>query len=285
MREPPTRLCVLADSYLTGYQVRSLEHAVRNTGVDIEMVVVNEPEDPDYAPEAEAAGVNDGLGLHTARLFFDVLARERAWTFVIVEKKIAEELTGRLKPSRRVHVDDVAVFDDATMVRVTPLSDGSWNRLPPVVAERVGESADVAVRYGFGLLEGEVLDAPEYGVLSFHPADIRQYRGLGPPQAYLDGRERMGVTLQRLTDEIDAGEIVAFDEIDVDEGATLWELYDRLNDLQTTLLSVGIENLRDASVETTVPASLGPYYSTKNRREASFAGQVLLENVRRYLRG
>lgn len=281
----PHSLCVLTDSYLKGYQVRSLELAVEKTGVDIPLVIVNDDEDPDYDPEAEAKTVNEGFSLDAARLFFDVLKRERAWTFVIAEKKLAEEFGSRIEPSRRVHVDDVSAFADADVRRVSPQSDGNWNELPPAVAEEVGESCDVAVRYGFGLLKGDVLHAPEYGVLSFHPADIRQYRGMGPPQAYLDGRKQMGVTLQRLNEEIDAGEIIAYNEIEVDDHATLWEIYDDLHDLQARLLAEGIENLRNPSVEPTIPDSLGPYYSTKMRGNPSFAGRILLKNLRGYVRG
>lgn len=279
----PDTLCVLADTYLTGYQVRSLETAVERAGVEIPLVIVNDAEDPEYDPEAEANSVNEGLGIDAVRLFFDVLWRERAWTFVIAEKKLAEELGSRVEPSSRVHVDDVSAFDDADVRRVDPVSDGNWNELPPAVAADVGAAADVVVRYGFGLLKGEVLHAPEYGVLSFHPADIRRYRGLGPPKAYLDGRERMGVTLQRLNEDIDGGEVIAYDEIDVGEGATLWEIYDELHDLQTELLARGIENLRDPSVEPTIPESLGEYNSTNLRREPSFAGRILLRNVRGHL--
>jgi hypothetical protein len=39
----------------------------------------------------------------------------------------------------------------------------------------------------------------------FPSPDIKQYRGLGPPQVYLDGRKTIGMTLQRLTEEIDGG--------------------------------------------------------------------------------
>lgn len=277
---PPNNLCVLADPYLKGYQVRSLEIAAERAGVEIPLVLVNDDEDPDYDREAEAKTVNEGLGLDAVRLFFDVLERERAWTFVIAEKKLAEEFGTRVEPSRRIHVDDIALFDDADVRRVSPVKDGNWNELPPDAVEAVGESCDVVMRYGFGLLKGDVLHTPEYGVLSFHPADIRQYRGMGPPQAYLDGRDRMGVTLQRLTEDIDAGEIIAYAETDVDDRATLWEIYDELHNLQANTLAKGIENLRDPSVEATIPDSLGPYYSTTLRRKPSFAGRVLLKNLR-----
>jgi len=47
--------------------------------------------------------------------------------------------------------------------------DGGWAELPPDAVETARESCDVAIRDGFELLKGDVLEAPEYGVLSFIP--------------------------------------------------------------------------------------------------------------------
>lgn len=284
MTEPPTRMCVLAEPYLRETEVRSLEYVVEHAGVEIPHVVVNEPEDPEYDPEAEAEAINEGFGLNIVRLFFDVLQRERAWTFVIAEKKLAELLGSEAAVDRRIPVEDVPCLSDSEFHHVTPRMDGNWAELPPAVVDLVDDSCDVIIRYGFGLIRGDILHATEYGVLSFHPADIRQYRGLGPPVAFLDGRDTMGVTLQRLSEEIDGGEIVAYDEIDVSHCATLWEVYDELEDLQVELLAAGIETLRKTPEDVFVPDSLGPYYSTTSRRSISFAGRTLAKNTAGRLR-
>ncbi|QLD87208.1 methionyl-tRNA formyltransferase [Natronomonas halophila] len=279
MTDSFSRMGVLTDPYLTETQVRSLSHAVSEADVEIPLVVVNATDEPDYDPDLEAEAVNGGLGLGTARLFLDVLRRERAWGLVIAEKKLGELAGSDAAASRQIPVEDVECLSEAEFRYVAPHMDGNWSELPSETVEEVRESCDVVVRYGFGLLKGEVLDAPEYGVLSFHPADIRQYRGLGPPQAYLDGRQKMGVTLQRITEDIDGGELVAYAETDVSDCATLWEIYDRLDDLQVELLTEGIRNLRDPSMEITTPDSLGEYYSTTSRRTPSFAGRILLKNI------
>lgn len=279
MTESPTKLCVLAEPYLTEIQIRSLRHAVAEADVEIPLVVVNATEDPQYDPDRKAAAINGRLGLGTARLFFDVLQRERAWGLVIAEKKLGE-LSGLDDPkSRQIPVNEEPCLSHAEFQHVEPIMDGEWAELPPDVVETIEKSCDVVIRYGFGLLKGDVLEAPENGVLSFHPADIRQYRGLGPPQAYLDGCETMGVTLQRISEDIDGGDLVAYADTDVSDCKTLWEVYSRLDELQVDLLAEGIENLRDHATEITTPNSLGEYYSTTLRRKPSFAGRILLKNV------
>lgn len=275
-------MCVLAEPYLRDYQVDSLVHAVEETDIEIPLVVVNDTDGGAYDPDLVAHAVNDTIDLSALKLFRDVFERERWWSLVIAERKLAEEVGLSNTAERRIHVDDIDIFDDADVQYVTPIRDGAWNSLPRPIVERVGSTADVAVRYGFGLIDGEILSAPRDGVLSFHPADFRCYRGLGPPQAFLDGQSTMGITLQRLSREIDGGEIIAVEHRDVHDCLTLWDVYDRLRDVQRRLLATGITNLRDPTFEPTIPDTLGPYYSITERRKPAFAGKILVKNTRGY---
>lgn len=275
----PIDLCVLTEPYLRDFQIQALEQAVNEADIEIPLVVVNDAEDTVVDPDIQARGANEPPGIDAVRLFFRVLDRDGAWALVYIEKKIAEWLGSTAASSRYTHIEDIPCLSDSEIRYVTPITDGSWSELPPETIRLIEERCDVVIRYGFGLLRGEILTATELGVLSFHPADIRQYRGLGAPQAWLDGRDVMGATLQRLNEEIDSGEIVAYKEVDVSECATLWEVFDALRALYPELLVEGIHNLRDPAAEITTPASLGPYYSTKSRRKLSFAGRTLLKNA------
>lgn len=279
MTKSPTKLGVLAEPYLTETQTRSLRHAVEEANIEIPTVVVNTTKEPRYDPDLKAAAINGRLGIGTARLFINVLRRERAWGLVIAEKKLGEVSGLDETESRQIPVEEVACLSQAEFHYVEPIKDGNWAELPTDAVETIRESCDVVIRYGFGLLKGDVLGRPEYGVLSFHPADIRQYRGLGPPQAYLDGCGTMGVTLQRITEDIDGGDLVAYADTDVSECKTLWEVYDLLDELQVELLTEGIRNLRDPSIDITTPDSLGEYNSTTLRQKTSFAGRILLKNI------
>ncbi len=283
MSSSPHSLCVLANEYLMANEARTLETAAEATDIEIPLVLVNKEPDPDIDPEKEARAVNERIGLATIRVLWDVLQQEQAWSLVLAEKKLAEQLGSETASTGRVHVEELDCLQDATVQYVEPIVDGNWRELPPETVELVGEQCDLAIRFGFGLLRGTILDEPEYGVLSFHPADIQEYRGLGVPQAWLDGRDRMGVTLQRLSDDIDAGEIIAYEEVDVSHCRTLWETYQTLYDVKAELLAVGIENLRDPATESTVVDSLGPYYTIERRYELSFACRTLLKNVAGHL--
>ncbi|MBM3404282.1 MAG: hypothetical protein FJY10_05275 [Bacteroidetes bacterium] len=65
---------------------------------------------------------------------------------------------------------------------------------------------DFLVRFGFGILRGDILDASKYGIWSFHHDDETKYRG-GPPgfwEVYYNDPVN-GCILQRLTEKLDAG--------------------------------------------------------------------------------
>ena len=65
---------------------------------------------------------------------------------------------------------------------------------------------DFVLRFGLGIIRGDVLDAARYGIWSFHHDDERVIRG-GPPSFWelYDGLPTSGVLLQRLTDRLDGG--------------------------------------------------------------------------------
>ena len=65
------------------------------------------------------------------------------------------------------------------------------------------------LKFGFGIIRGEILDAAKYGVWSFHHDDEQVYRG-GPPafwEIYKDDKIT-GAILQRLKDKLDEGVVL-----------------------------------------------------------------------------
>jgi len=68
---------------------------------------------------------------------------------------------------------------------------------------------DFILRFAFGIIRGEILDAARYGVWSFHHDDEEKYRG-GPPCFWeiYTGDMISAAMLQRLTERLDAGIIL-----------------------------------------------------------------------------
>jgi folate-dependent phosphoribosylglycinamide formyltransferase PurN len=68
---------------------------------------------------------------------------------------------------------------------------------------------DIMLRFGFRILRGEILKLAPHGILSLHHGDTAKYRG-GPPAFWevVEKHPTTGVTLQVLTETLDAGVII-----------------------------------------------------------------------------
>ncbi len=108
--------------------------------------------------------------------------------------------------------------------------DGAWQSLPDPIVERLATGGfDVILKFGIGLMrvpEAERLPVP---ILSFHHGDPEHFRGR-PAGFYemLHGSPVMGQIVQRISNKLDAGKIVAFAETKVlphSYRATLVEAY------------------------------------------------------------
>ena len=80
----------------------------------------------------------------------------------------------------------------------------------PEDVERIrGFDLDVAVRFGFRILRGDVLQIARYGVWSYHHGDNRSYRG-GPAGFWevMKDDPVTGSMLQRLSEDLDGGQVL-----------------------------------------------------------------------------
>ncbi len=89
---------------------------------------------------------------------------------------------------------------------------------------------DVVVVAAYGLiLPDEVLEVPRLGCLNVHPSLLPKYRGPSPvASAILAGDEVTGVTVMEVTQQVDAGPVVARRRLRIRAGETAGELTGRL---------------------------------------------------------
>jgi methionyl-tRNA formyltransferase len=78
------------------------------------------------------------------------------------------------------------------------------------------------------VLPARILEAPRYGCFNLHPAPLPRYAGLNSVSwAIYRGEVRHGVTLHRMTPEIDAGPIVSQELFEIPEDATAISVFMR----------------------------------------------------------
>jgi methionyl-tRNA formyltransferase len=155
-------------------------------------------------------------------------------------------------PSGKNPNPDATPFD-AEVLAVDTVADAD-NRLafPDDIVSRIAE-CDIAIHVAVGILTGGVLTAPTHGVLSYHHGDLRRYRGvISHFWNYLDGVETGGVTVQRLTEDLDAGEIIAETSVRLKDAVTWSEVESRKHNAGIPLLAEAIRNVEDPDIQPTV---------------------------------
>ena len=285
------KVCVLANPMLTRFEERALDRVAALDGATIERVVVDASVREASSLAAGADVVNQGktVSLTDLELFVDVVRESGLKAFIYADEKLGWlwfDETSQMEWLQSTPVEDVDCLADATIVDCEPVSaGGTWNSLPDDETDAIADACDVAIRFGFGLLRGPILEAPKHGVLSAHTTDIREYRGMGPKVSYLNDDPTVSVTLQQLSETIDGGRIVEIRSRDLPANPTLDDVWDAVYGVQTELFAAGITNLLDDSFEPWQPDELGPYYPhSLQQGNLRFVARLLAKNNWRRLR-
>lgn len=132
-------------------------------------------------------------------------------SFSLITRLEALRLKGTEKFSNHFAREDIAPLV-SRVVRITPIVSPSGHvyRFRKVDVDVVAAlGLDVMIRCGSGILRGDILTASRFGILSFHHADNRVNRGV--PAGFWEVYHRhdsTGFTLQRLTEELDGGDVL-----------------------------------------------------------------------------
>ena len=106
-------------------------------------------------------------------------------------------------PTALAPTDLSATFAAVPRVACTVRREGFSEYFSPADLDAIRtHDLDFVLRFGFGIIRGEILDVPRYGVWSFHHGDEARYRGT-PPGFWEVSRQDpvSGAILQRLVAE------------------------------------------------------------------------------------
>ena len=177
----------------------------------------------DRLESAFAASIDELLKIEGVELALLIVsahppARSSTWTKL---KRMAS-LNGtlwaifqRLFPPERLACyrprDMSAVFAGVERIPCRVIRKGKFSEyFEPGDVERIrGYSLDFILRFSFGIIRGDILDAARHGVWSFHHDDESKFRGR--PPAFWEiyrGEPTTGAILQRLVDRLDAGVVL-----------------------------------------------------------------------------
>ena len=112
--------------------------------------------------------------------------------------------------------------------------------------------ADMQVVVAFRMLPEIVWNMPPMGTINVHGSLLPQYRGAAPINwAIINGEKYTGVTTFKLKHEIDTGDILLSEKIEIRSNENAGELHDEMKEIGAALLLKTIEGITKGTVTET----------------------------------
>jgi len=103
------------------------------------------------------------------------------------------------------------------------------------------------VAYG-KILPKEILDIPRFGCINVHGSLLPKYRGAAPIQwAILNGDKTTGITTMYMDENMDTGDMILKQEVEIGENETTGELWNKLSKLGGKLLVETIKQIENGT--------------------------------------
>jgi methionyl-tRNA formyltransferase len=155
------------------------------------------------------------------------------------------------------------------------------NKLPLLTTDRLDQTTikstsklhpDFIVVSDYGLiLPKELLDLPKYASLNIHHSLLPEYRGPSPaPAVILAGEKKSGVTIIKMTEKVDAGDILAQQEYELEKDETTDSLLTKLNTLGGQLIISVIEQFLKESIKPQTQDEAKASYTYRLKKEDGF---------------
>ncbi|MDR1519207.1 MAG: methionyl-tRNA formyltransferase [Planctomycetota bacterium] len=132
-----------------------------------------------------------------------------------------------------------------------PLLTPETPNTPDFAAEMRRLAPDLALVVAYGrLIRRDILDIPRLGFVNLHASLLPAYRGAAPvPWAILQGESESGVTVFRLNERFDAGQILARQSLAINPDDTAGSYLEKLAPVGAALVSQTLLGLEAGEVE------------------------------------
>lgn len=154
------------------------------------------------------------------------------------------------KPAGRGHqlrpspVKQFAVESGLKVLQPEKLKD------PEFLSELGALEADLFVVVAFRMLPKEVWSMPVKGTFNLHGSLLPDYRGAAPINwAVINGEKKTGVTTFLIDDQIDTGDILLCEELQVYINDTVGDVHDELMEIGASLVTETISGLLAGTLE------------------------------------
>ncbi len=136
----------------------------------------------------------------------------------------------------------IAVFAEENGIR--PILKPNDLKSPDFLEELKELDADLFVVVAFKILPRSIFLIPRFGTVNIHASILPRYRGPAPIQRAIEaGEKETGVTIFKIDEGIDTGEILLQNSIPIQSEETTPELFEKLSIAGAQMLVKAIDNL------------------------------------------
>ena len=127
-------------------------------------------------------------------------------------------------------------------------------------------SPDMIITAAYGLiLPPAILDIPRLGCINVHGSLLPEYRGAAPVQrCIIDGKTVTGVTIMRMDEGCDTGDMIAKAEIDIPVDMNCGQLFEEMGRVGAELLLKTLPKIKDGAAE----------YEKQDETKATYAQKI-----------
>lgn len=161
--------------------------------------------------------------------------------FITLKDEQAKQKSGR------IYLDDLAEKEGTPLLKVRHIND------PEVIEALKEHDIDWLFIIGWSQIAGPaVLKAPKQGIIGMHPTLLPFGRGRAAiPWAILKGLEETGVSMFKMDEGVDTGDIIAQGRIPLSESVTATELYALVDEMHVKLMARCWDDLKNGNVTLT----------------------------------
>lgn len=149
-------------------------------------------------------------------------------------------------------------------------------------------NADIFIVEAFGqIIPKAILDMPRFGCVNVHASLLPKYRGAAPIQwAVINGEKTTGVTIMRMDEGIDTGDMIMKQEVELDAEETGGSLFDKLAETGAKLCVKAMEAIENGTaVYTPQDDGLATHTGKIKKEMGSIDWSMDAEVIERLIRG
>lgn len=213
----------------------------------------------------------------------DAIAKSRHQVVGVITA--VDKEAGRGRKVRYSEVKDYALAHDLILLQPKNLKDEQFH------GELKELDADLFVVVAFRMLPKSVWAMPTLGTINLHASLLPQYRGAAPIQrCIMNGETQTGVTTFFIEEQIDTGEVLMQQELEVTPDDTAGTLHDKLMETGASMLVETINHIADGTIKPIPQQELMPGESLKEAHKL-FPENCMVdwnssaEDIRNHIRG